>query len=67
MVTLVDDDANRKVLTHLKPLSQQYDIPFVIGAISRRVEKEVSYSINADELQYLQNDLGWEFFTHTVN
>lgn len=67
MVTFVDDDAYRQVLTHLKPLSQQYDIPFVVAAISGRVEKEVSYSLNADELRHLQNDLGWEISSHTVN
>ena len=67
MVTFVDDDAYRQVLTHLKPLSQQYDIPFVIAAISGRVENEVSYSLNADELRHLQNDLGWEISSHTVN
>lgn len=64
MVTFVDDDAYRQVLTHLKPLSEKYNIPFVVAAISDRVQKEVDYSLTGQELMELQ-EMGWEISGHT--
>lgn len=63
LITFVDDDAYPAVLTKLKPLSDTYGIPFVVAAISSRVDVE-SYSLTSAQLKALQ-DVGWEISSHT--
>lgn len=64
LVTFIDDDAYPNVLTKLKPLSERYNIPFVVAAVSGRVDKE-TYSLTSSQLRMLQNEMGWEISAHT--
>lgn len=63
LITFIDDDAYPQVLTKLKPLSETYGIPFVVAAVSNRVDVQ-SYSLTSAQLRELQ-DAGWEISSHT--
>lgn len=66
LVTFIDDDGRSEVLTKLKPLSEQYNIPFTVTAYVRAVEDtSMTQYMNKEDLQHLQNDLGWEISSHT--
>ena len=64
MVSFVTDDGSNQDWIKLKPLSEQYNIPMVAGIISGW-----NTGINGDDekLTYLQDTLGWEIASHTVN
>lgn len=66
LVTFVDDDGRKEVLTKLKPLSEQYNIPFVVTVYVRAIEENPNY-MNKEDLIYLQNELGWEISSHSYN
>ena len=60
--TFIDDDGSTEVMNKLKPLSEQYNIPFVIALIGNRIEKGTGISV--EQALSLQNDLGWEIASH---
>lgn len=64
IVTFISDDGSIEDWNKLRPLSIQYNIPFVAAIIS-----SFKTGLNNDytKLKYLQNDLGWEIASHTVN
>lgn len=61
-LTIVDDDGSIEVLTKLKPISEELNVPFVvaypvtIGDLTNRLTQA--------DLLSLQNDLGWEIASH---
>lgn len=63
MVTFVDDDGRAEVWTKLKPLSEQYGIPFVSAVLTDRIGQDGS--LTAEQLVTLQ-DMGWEISSHTM-
>lgn len=63
MVTFVDDDGRADVWTKLKPLSEQYRIPFVSAVLTDRIGQDGS--LTAEQLAALQ-DMGWEISSHTM-
>lgn len=63
MVTFVDDDGRAAVWTKLKPLSEQYGIPFVSAMVTDRIGQD--NSLTAEQLVSLQN-MGWEISSHTM-
>lgn len=63
LVTFVDDDGRADVWTKLKPLSEQYGIPFVSAMITDRIGQDGS--LTAEQLSALQ-DMGWEIASHTM-
>ena len=63
MVTFVDDDGRAAVWTKLKPLSEQYGIPFVAAMVTNRIGQD--NSLTAEQLVSLQ-DMGWEISSHTM-
>ena len=68
LVTFIDDDGRKEVLTKLKPLSEQYGIPFTSTVFVRLIEDETNTNyMSKEDLQHLQNDLGWEISSHTYN
>ena len=65
LVTFVDDDGYTDVLTKLLPLSQTYNMPMVVAAISDRVvSTEYLTTMKQSDLLMLQG-LGWEISSHT--
>src|SRR5699024_8552215 len=68
LVTFIDDDGRVEVLTKLKPLSEQYGIPFTSTVFVRLIEDETNTNyMNKEDLLHLQNDLGWEISSHSYN
>lgn len=63
LVTFVDDDGRAEVMERLKPLSEQYGIPFVVAMITDRID--VDGSLTAAQLVELQR-IGWEIASHTM-
>lgn len=62
MVTFVDDDGESDVWDKLKPLSEQYGIPFVAAVATDYIGQ--AGRMTAEQLVALQN-MGWEIASHT--
>lgn len=63
MVTFVDDDGRAAVWDKLKPLSEQYGIPFVVAMVTDRIG--TTNNLSAEQLVSLQG-MGWEIASHTM-
>lgn len=66
MVTFFDDDGCAAVWNKLKPLSDTYNIPFVLAVVSNRIEDTSGTYLNLSQLLELQT-MGWEMSSHTMN
>lgn len=66
LITFVDDDGRREVLTKLLPLSETYNIPFVVAAIAKYFDTPDSRFMTKEQLLMLQNK-GWEISGHTYS
>lgn len=64
LVTFVDDDGRAEVWDKLKPLSEQYGIPFVAAVITDYIGS--AKYITAEQIVALQ-DMGWEIASHTMS
>lgn len=62
LVTFVDDDGHRAVLSKLLPLAQTYNVPFVVCQPSDFMLGDSG--LNADELKDLQDNHGFEIASH---
>lgn len=65
VVTFIDDDGNRAVLSKLKPISERQNVPFVLALIGDYVARDIG--VTATEALDLQNELGWEIASHSYN
>lgn len=64
-ITIIDDDTRRQVLTELKPLAEQYDIPITVACITGHVGVNPA-SLTLEELRELEA-IGFEVVSHTHN
>lgn len=62
VVTFIDDDTRREVLTRLKPIFDAKGVPCSVAAITGRFDNPDH--LNASEIKGLQ-DSGWEVLGHT--
>jgi peptidoglycan/xylan/chitin deacetylase (PgdA/CDA1 family) len=63
LVSFVDDDGNKAIMTKLMPISETYGIPFTIGLIVDQTENGTAISI--EQAKDLQDRLKWEVAAHT--
>ena len=57
VVTFVDDDGWERAFEHFYPLSEKYNIPFVLSI-------QINSTINDWQALYLQNEMDWELAVH---
>ena len=65
LVTFIADDGNAADFTLLKPLSDQYKIPFTSALLTSTINEPNSMTI--EQLNVLYATGRWEFVSHTVN
>ncbi|PGZ69590.1 BppU family phage baseplate upper protein [Bacillus sp. AFS029637] len=65
MATFVDDDGKLEVWTKLKPIFEQYGVPCTLAIIDSWINRPDCLSL--DQILQLQNVLGWEMASHTIN
>lgn len=66
MVTFFDDDGRAEVWEKLKPLSETYNIPFVLAIPTGLMDDDPGRYLRLSQLKDLQA-MGWEISSHTVN
>lgn len=62
LVSFSDDDGNKAILTKLKPISEDLNIPFNISLLVSLTEN--GSGITVEEARDLQDRLGWEVLSH---
>lgn len=63
IVTFVDDDGRAEVMTKLKPIIDEQNIPITVAIVSNWVGAQ--YYMTSAQIHLLQ-DAGWEIASHTV-
>ena len=66
MVTFFDDDGRAEVWEKLKPLSEEYNIPFVLAIPTALMDDEAGRYLRTSQIKDLQA-MGWEMSSHTAN
>ena len=65
MVTFIDDDTRSSVWTRLRPIFEDKNVPCSVAAITGRIGNDTF--LTWEQLEYLQNELGWEVLGHAVS
>lgn len=65
LVTFIDDDGYEEVYTVLKPIFEAKGAKCVVAQITSGID--VNGRLSTEQLLDLQNNLGWEIASHTVN
>ena len=63
LITFVDDDGHREILTKLVPLSQKHNVPFVVAMPSDFMLNPEN-GLSSNELKELQDEHGFEIASH---
>src|SRR5690625_2025304 len=66
IITWVDDDGMAGVYHKLKPLAEEYGIPFTSAVITKNLENPTERTLSIEQIQELKS-LGFEFVSHTHN
>ena len=64
-VVFISDDIKKEDYTILKPIFESRGVPCTVGAVTEWLDKPTY--LTTEELTELQNDLGWEVASHSVN
>lgn len=65
MATFIDDDGKSEVWTKLKPIFETEGVPITLAIIDSWVNRPDCLTL--DQILHLQNNLGWEMASHTIN
>lgn len=65
MGVFIDDDGKAEVWTKLKPIFESEKVPLTLAIIDSWIGKPDCLSL--EQILYLQNNLGWEMTSHTIN
>ncbi|PFP97681.1 hypothetical protein COK06_13145 [Bacillus cereus] len=65
MATFIDDDGKKEVWTKLKPIFEAEGVPLTLAIIDSWINK--SDCLSLEQILHLQNNLGWEMTSHTIN
>ncbi len=66
-ITFTFDDVNSRVYTNAATIFEQYQIPAVLYAETLWLDAGDEWAMTWDQVKDLQNRLGWEIGSHTIN